>query len=205
MACARYLVVFLIVRVGITRAQPNVLITYYSASSFQWTAKLGSAIAASARAHGANVTLSRVNETSCADLTAADAIALGTPTYWAGISAQAKSFIDNIQTNCGFWPPTPNRTLQNKIGAAFATGGHEADGKDAAMATVLAAWRAMEMVTVSCANGQQRLTRCNAFGAQATHPQGSVTPANASLSPEERGGAEALGARLVEVARLMMG
>ena len=159
----------------------------------------GSAIAASAQSHGGNVTLARTNETSCADLVAADAIALGSPVYWGGLSAQAKSFLDNIQTTCFGWPMSQ---MQNKVGAAFATGGHEADGKDAAMGTVLNAWRAMEMVVVSCAHGTQRATKCSAWGAAATHPpQGSNASA---LSPEELGGAAALGARLVEVARLMM-
>ena len=218
------------------------------ASSFPSSSHPGSAIAASAQAHGGNVTLRRTNETSCADLIAADAIALGSPVYWGGLSAQAKSFParrkssvehlilhnesavcctqlrlgsslsltgalrsprqDDIQTDCFGWPMSQ---MQNKVGAAFATGGHEADGKDAAMATVLNAWRAMEMVTVSCANGTQRLTRCSAWGAAATHPpQGgggaagnATTNRNATLTPEERGGAAALGARLVEVARLM--
>ena len=62
---------------------PNVLVTFYSASSAQWTAKMALAVSAGAASSGANVRLLRTNETTCDDLLWADGVALGSPVYWA--------------------------------------------------------------------------------------------------------------------------
>jgi len=99
---------------------PKILVTFYSGSASQYTAKLAAEVAAGASDAGATVTLLRTNETSCADLEAADGIALGSPVYWAGLSSEAKRFLEDIQNVCFGWPVTQ---LTNKAGGAFATAG----------------------------------------------------------------------------------
>lgn len=181
---------------------PNVLVAYYSASSAQWTAKLANAVAAGAAGAGANVRLLRTNETACGDLLWADGIALGSPVYWATVSSQAKLFLEQLQTDCFGWPVTK---LRNKVGAAFATGGHPDSGKDATMAAIQTAWRAMRMVTVGCdcdGDGVVGGTTCscNPWGAAATNPDGANQTA---LVPSEALGGKTLGERIVEVAAIM--
>ena len=117
---------------------PNVLVTYFSESEVQWTRKLAQSVAQGAEAAGATTKLLRINETSCDDLLWADAIALGSPVYWATVAAAAKLWLEQIQTTCFGWPVT---TLRNKLGAAFCTGGHPDSGKDTTMATILAGFR----------------------------------------------------------------
>ena len=176
---------------------PNVLIVYYSSSASQWTRLLARTIANASTAAGANTTMRRINETTCNDLIQADAIALGSPVYWSSIAGAAKVWLDNIQSNCfGF----PMNELRNKVGVAFATGGHVSDGKDSTMGVILTAWRAMEMITVSCAGGVQATTACNPWGTSATH---SDTDNRTVLSQYEIDGAIGLGQRIVEVAGIL--
>ena len=171
---------------------PNVLVTYFSESEVQWTRKLAQSVAQGAEEAGATTKLLRINETSCNDLLWADAIALGSPVYWATVAAAAKLWLEQIQTVCFGWPVT---TLRNKLGAAFCTGGHPDSGKDATMATILAGFRSMRMVTIGCDEGA-----CNPWGVGATHPDGANTT---TLAPEEQAGALNLGSRMVEVASLL--
>jgi NAD(P)H dehydrogenase (quinone) len=147
-----------------TATCPQILVTYYSFSVDQWTSKLASEVATGATDAGANVRLRRTNETSCDDMLWADGIALGSPVYWAGLSSQAKAFLEAVQSDCFGWPVTQ---LLNKVGGAFATGGQLDNGKDATMGEILTAWRAMHMVTVGCDCGSN--CTCNPWGASATN------------------------------------
>jgi len=114
------------------------------------------------------------------------------------VSAVAKLFLEQLQTKCFGWPVTQ---LRNKVGAAFATGGHPDSGKDATMATIQAAWRGMRMVTVGCdCDGDGVACSCNPWGAAATNPDGANQTA---LAPADALGGKTLGERIVEVAAIM--
>eukprot|EP01062_Namystynia_karyoxenos_P079451 TRINITY_DN8381_c1_g1_i1.p3 TRINITY_DN8381_c1_g1~~TRINITY_DN8381_c1_g1_i1.p3 ORF type:complete len:235 (+),score=79.57 TRINITY_DN8381_c1_g1_i1:77-706(+) len=177
---------------------PNVLVAYYSNSSVHWTRRLAKEVAHGAASTGAPTRLVSIQEATCDDVRWADAIALGSPVYWATIASPAKAWIERLQNDCFGWPLTQ---LRNKVGAAFCTGGHLSTGKDATMDAILTAWRAMEMIAVGCiCTPQSPNCSCNPWGASATHADSS----NATdLQPFEIDGGRSLGARMVEVAALM--
>ena len=45
-----------------------------------------------------------VRSVSCDDLTWSHGIALGSPVYWASVSASMKAFLDDVQKRCFGWP-----------------------------------------------------------------------------------------------------
>jgi NAD(P)H dehydrogenase (quinone) len=102
---------------------PSVAIVYFSAQGH--THQLAEAVAEGARSvAGTSVELVRIvgedivngrwqNSAAMAKVTAADAIAFGTPTYMGGISAQMKTFIDAAS---GIWAKLG---WKDKVAAAF--------------------------------------------------------------------------------------
>ena len=177
---------------------PNILVTFVSESASQWTALMASEVVQGVTDAGGTVRFSRTNETSCDDLEWADGIALGSPVTWGGLSSTAKLFLENVQNVCFDWPVTQ---LLNKVGVAFATGGQLDNGKDPAMAEILTAWRAMHMVVVGCDCGSN--CTCNAWGASATDYD-AANDQKQQLDDGEVTGARTLGARVVEIAALLV-
>eukprot|EP01065_Artemidia_motanka_P047132 TRINITY_DN7307_c0_g3_i1.p2 TRINITY_DN7307_c0_g3~~TRINITY_DN7307_c0_g3_i1.p2 ORF type:complete len:201 (+),score=66.62 TRINITY_DN7307_c0_g3_i1:81-683(+) len=170
----------------------NVLVTYHSKSSYRWTEKLANEVATGAREYGAPTRLRSVNETTCDDVIWADGIILGSPVYWAMMSTESKAFIEKLQIECFGWPVTQ---LRNKVGAAFATGGHYSSGKDGTMDGILSAWRQMHMISVGCEKGQ-----CSPFGAAATRADAWVNVTG--LAEDEILGGRSLGERVAEIASM---
>jgi len=93
---------------------PKGLVVYDSRTGN--TEKMAMAISEGMKKRGLDTETKKVEDTSMGDLTNADAIVFGTPTYFANISSKMKQFIDETVEIF------PNQ-LKNKIGAAFTSWG----------------------------------------------------------------------------------
>jgi NAD(P)H dehydrogenase (quinone) len=100
----------------------TVLVVYYSVTGN--TEKMAQAVAAGAQKISSVIVLVKTpDKVTEDDLKKADAIILGSPTYYGNMSAQMKAFIDD-------WFLKYQVSLVNKVGGAFSTGGDESGGKE---------------------------------------------------------------------------
>ncbi len=104
------------------------------------TEKLAKAIGRGAEKVGAQVTLKRAAEVTKEDLIDADGIIIGSPVYFGTPTAEVKDLIDRSVT--------ARRKLKDKVGAAFATSGHDTGGKETTMMAIHWAFLIHEMVVV---------------------------------------------------------
>ncbi len=163
----------------------RVLVAYHSLTGP--THKMAKAVAEGARSiPGTIVNLQPVNAISAEQLFASDALIVGSPVYWGNMAGEVKAFFDKWQFQFGVFPEFK---MRNKIGAAFATGGQRAGGKELTMITMLAAMLGNQMIVVSGGG---------AFGASATTEGDSP-----GLDEQELARARALGVRVAEVTWLM--
>lgn len=110
-------------------AQPLILVVYYSRSGN--TEKMAHAVAEGASQVGSvRVLIRKVTEVTAEELSAADAIALGCPTYFANIPGEMKQQLD-------LWNWKWRVDFTDKIGGAFATGGGQMGGKEHTMVSLL--------------------------------------------------------------------
>lgn len=168
-----------------------VLVTYHSATGN--TEKMAQGVAEGVKAvPGTSVVLKRVGEVIRDDLLSADAVIVGSPVYVGSISGQVKTFLDNWGPKFGL--ETRSRSMRNKVGAAFATGGSGSNGKEITMLTILGAMLGSEMIVISAGGSFGR------FGASAT--TGSDSP---GIDAKEIAEARELGKRVAEVAALVKG
>jgi NAD(P)H dehydrogenase (quinone) len=103
---------------------PKALVIYDSKTGN--TEQMAKAIGEGIKAAGVDVEVKRVENASWDDLTAADALVLGSPTYFSAMTGKMKAFIDK---SISLWPGKPGQ-LKDKFGAAFtscagADGGNE--------------------------------------------------------------------------------
>lgn len=132
---------------------------------------------------GTVVRLQRVGNVTAEQLFGSDAVIVGSPVYWSNMAGEVKTFFDNWQFKFGVFPEFK---MQNKVGAAFTTGGQVSSGKEVTMLTILAAMLGNKMIVVSDGG---------AFGASATTEGTSPGIDNNELTD-----ARALGKRVAEVA-----
>lgn len=159
----------------------KVLVVYHSLSGN--TEKMARSVAEGARSMpGTIVTLKRVGEVGAEDLVSADAVVVGSPVYWSNMAGEIKTFFDNWQLRFGIYPQFK---MRDKVGAAFATGGQVAGGKELTMLSILAAMLGNRMIVVSGGG---------AFGASATTEGGSL-----GIDSKELVSAQELGRRVAEV------
>ena len=97
---------------------PKGLVVYDSKTGH--TEKMAMAISQGMERGGLQVKVKRVENASLSDLTDADAIVLGSPTYFGNMSGNMKGFVDN---SIGLYPDK----LNDKVGAAFTSYGGEGD------------------------------------------------------------------------------
>ena len=97
---------------------PKGLVVYDSKTGH--TEKMAIAISQGMERRGLQVKVKRVKNASLSDLTDADAIVLGSPTYFGNMSGNMKEFVDN---SIGLYPDK----LNDKVGAAFTSYGGEGD------------------------------------------------------------------------------
>ena len=164
----------------------SVLVIYHSATGN--TEKMAQGLAEGAKAvSGSSVVLKRVGDVIRDDLLSADAVIVGSPVYAGSISGQVKTFLDNWGPKFGL--EARSRNMLNKVGAAFVTGGGDANGKELTMVTILAALLNQQMIVISGVGG---------FGASAT-----TGPTSPGINEKELADARDLGKRVAEVATLV--
>ncbi|GJL66411.1 MAG: hypothetical protein NPIRA05_13820 [Nitrospirales bacterium] len=160
----------------------RVLVTYHSLTGS--TEKMAKGVVSGAKAvSGTEVIVKRVGQVTAEELFGSDALIIGSPVYWSNMSGEVKTFIDNWQLKFGVFPEFK---MQNKVGAAFATGGQVSSGKEVTMLTILAAMLGNKMIVVS---------EGGAFGASATTEGDSP-----GIDQHELADAKTLGKRVAEVA-----
>jgi len=96
------------------------------------TEKMALAVADGARkVKGTEVVLLKVDKAKPKDLTEADAIIFGSPTYYGNMSGKMKSFIDRTNSVHG--------KLKGKVGGAFTSSGDTACGAETTVLSMLEA------------------------------------------------------------------
>lgn len=165
-----------------THEMVRVLVTYHSLTGS--TEKMAMGVVEGAKSvPGTEVTVKRVGDVTAEELFESDALIVGSPVYWSNMSGEVKTFFDNWQFKFGVFPEFK---MQNKVGAAFATGGQVSSGKEVTMLTILAAMLGNKMIIVS---------EGGAFGASATTEGHSP-----GIDRQELTDAQTLGKRVAEVA-----
>ncbi len=143
---------------------PRGLVVYDSRTGN--TEKMAMAISEGMKKGGLDTEAKRVENASLSDLTDADAIVFGAPTYFANISNKMKEFID------GTVEIYPNQ-LKNKIGAAFTSWG--GIGAETALLSFIMAMLLHRMIIVGHQSGEfgaisfgapddKQKAQCEAFG-----------------------------------------
>ena len=106
----------------------NVLIVYYSSSSN--TEKMAFAVAEGAKEAGnTTATVKKVDATKLEDLLEADAIIVGSPTYYGQMAAKIKALFDESVRI--------HEKLEGKVGAAFTSAGGTASGAETTLLSIL--------------------------------------------------------------------
>jgi len=132
------------------------------------TEKMAKAISVGIKEAGHDVEVKHVDKTSLDDLIAADAIVLGSPTYFCTMSGKMKALIDK---SIEIYPDK----LQNKIGAAFTSSGDIAGGNETTLLSLIQAMLMHRMVIVGHQSGsfgavsigepaKECLVKCKEFG-----------------------------------------
>ena len=156
----------------------TVLVVYYSVTGN--TEKMAQAVAAGAqKVSTVNVLVKTPDKVTEDDLKNADAILLGSPTYYGNMSAQMKAFIDD-------WFLRYQTSLVNKVGGAFSTGADESGGKEHVLYSFVIAMMNAGMIIVGPLEGS--------FG---TAGVAALDPVNEAALKE----ASALGERAANIAR----
>ena len=108
----------------------KILIVYDSKTGN--TEKMASAIAEGAkRIESTKVVVKKADQTETKDLVNADAIVMGSPTYYGGMSGKLKALIDESVRVHG--------KLDGKVGAAFTNSGGTATGAETTLLSILQA------------------------------------------------------------------
>jgi len=116
----------------------KVLVVYHSRSGN--TARMAEAVAEGAKNGGAEVAIKKVEEATLEDLTAADGLVFGAPTYFGTLSGEMKSFIDKSVRIRG--------RLENKVGAAFTSSGSLSGGNETTLISLIEAMLIHGMIIV---------------------------------------------------------
>lgn len=116
----------------------QVLILYYSKGGN--TAKLANEIAKGVESAGLKAVVTSTQEVSKDDFLESAGIIAGSPVYFGGMAAELKRVLDEY---VGL-----RMKMENKVGAAFATGGHHTGGKETTIISILQAMLIYGMIIV---------------------------------------------------------
>lgn len=105
----------------------KVLIAYYSRGGN--TRAMAEEVARGVKEAGGEAILKDVREATNEDLTGADGIVLGSPTYFGAPATEMKRFIDDSIKIRG--------KLEGKVGAAFSSSRHRAGGRETTVLSML--------------------------------------------------------------------
>ena len=116
----------------------QVLVLYFSKGGN--TAKLADNIARGAAAGGAEAVVRTTAEVNRDDFLNADGVIAGSPVYFGVMAAELKKIFDDFVST--------RRKMENKVGAAFATGGHHTGGKETTMFSIIQCMMIYGMIIV---------------------------------------------------------
>ncbi len=116
----------------------QVLVLYYSKGGN--TKKLAEEIAKGVESAGAKAIIRNTQEVTKDDFTASVGIIAGSPVYFGVMAADLKRIFDEF---IGL-----RRKMENKVGAAFATGGHHTGGKETTIMSILQCMMIYGMIIV---------------------------------------------------------
>lgn len=116
----------------------QVLVLYYSKSNN--TRKLAEAIAKGVTAGGAEAVLKNTDEVTKDDFRNAKGVIAGSPVYFGIMAAQLKKVFDDFVG--------VRREMENKVGAAFATGNHHSGGKETTIFSIIQCMMIYGMIIV---------------------------------------------------------
>ena len=116
----------------------QVLVLYFSKGGN--TAKLADNIARGAAAGGAEAVVRTTAEVTRDDFLNADGVIAGSPVYFGVMAAELKKIFDDFVST--------RRKMENKVGAAFATGGHHTGGKETTMMSIIQCMMIYGMIIV---------------------------------------------------------
>ena len=105
----------------------KVLVLYFSKGGN--TAKLAKNIAAGVEAGGGEAVLKNTDDVKKDDFLNAAGVIAGSPVYFGVMAAELKKVFDEFVST--------RRMMENKVGAAFATGGHHTGGKETTMMSII--------------------------------------------------------------------
>jgi len=178
---------------GAQRQAVRVLVAYYSLTGN--TEKMAGGVAEGAgRVPGVVTTIKKVEDVVQADLAAADAIVLGSPTYYGNIPGRMKAIIDD-------WSWTMKVDFTDKVGGAFATGGGPAGGKEHVVVSLLLFMVSNRMVVAGPLYENEKTGSIWAeLGAAAM-----TGPLDPGISAEELDAAQRVGQRAARLAKKLKG
>ena len=166
----------------VSAAPVNMLIAYHSVTGN--TEKMAQGMSEGAKAvSGTNVVLKRVGDVAADDLLSSDAVMVGSPVYFANMSGEVKTFLDNWSLKFGLFQ---DRKMRNKVGAAFATAAVVSGGMETTILGILGAMLNNQMIVV------------NGAGASAI-----TGPGSPGIDDTELVGARDWGKRVAEVAAIV--
>ena len=116
----------------------QVLVLYFSKGGN--TAKLADSIARGVEAGGAEAVLKNTAEVTKDDFLNAAGVIAGSPVYFGVMAAELKKIFDDFVST--------RRKMENKVGAAFATGGHHTGGKETTMMSIIQCMMIYGMIIV---------------------------------------------------------
>ncbi|MCK5193385.1 MAG: flavodoxin family protein, partial [Desulfobulbaceae bacterium] len=116
----------------------QVLILYYSKGGN--TKKLAEEIAKGVSSTGAEAVLRSTEDVSKDDFRNSSGIITGSPVYFGVMAAQLKKVFDDFVSL--------RREMENKVGAAFATGNHHTGGKETTIFSMLQCMMIYGMIIV---------------------------------------------------------
>ena len=121
----------------------KILLIYQSKSGN--TKAMAEAVEAGVKSEGVEVTCKKIEEASVDELPQADGIIIGSPTYFAGTTAEVKRFVDD---SIKYY-----RKLNGKVGAAFASCGVLGGGGETAILDILRAFLVQGMIVPGFTSG----------------------------------------------------
>lgn len=116
----------------------QVLILYYSKGGN--TKKLAEEIAKGVQSTGITAVLKNTQEVTKEDFQKSDGIIAGSPVYFGVMAAELKKVFDDF---VGL-----RKQMENKVGAAFTTGGHHTGGKETTLMSILTCMLIYGMIIV---------------------------------------------------------
>ena len=132
------------------------------------TAKMAKAIGEGLSETGLIVNVKKIDDTRLNDFIVADAIVIGSPTYFSNMTAKTKVLIDETVK---LWPGE----LKDKVGAAFTSCGGVEGGNETTLLSIIRAMLCHGMIIVGHQSGssgaisveepdEKCLTGCRQFG-----------------------------------------